>query len=133
MLVGLSNILDIHLKGENKMRQKFTISKDGDNNTLTISEYAVIDRELKKANAPSIKTRDFSLIGEETYDQKAVLQSISIGREAVIGTLRTRNLFPIEPYAREIAETVMALYDSSDESPVDLFFDDVDLLTVNEA
>ena len=115
------------------MRQKFMISKDGANNTLKISEYAIIDRELKKkANAPVFKKRDFSLIGEETYDQKAVLRSISLGRKAVIGTLRTNNLFPIEPYAREIANTVMALYDSSDESPVELFFDDVDLLPVNE-
>ena len=114
------------------MRQKFMISKDGAKNTLKISEWAIIDRELKKANAPSIKKRDFSLIGEETYDQKAVLHSISIGREAVIGTLRTNNLFPIEPYANKIAETVMTLYDSSDESPVELFFDDVDLLSVNE-
>lgn len=120
------------MKGENKMRQKFMISKDGDKSTLKISEYAIIDRELKKANAPSFKQRDFSLIGEETYDQKAVLRSISIGREAVIGTLRTNNLFPIEPYAREIADTVMALYKSSDEDPVELFFDDVDLLPVHE-
>ena len=115
------------------MRQKFMISKDGAKSTLKISEWAIIDRELKKANAPSIKKRDFSLIGEETYDQKAVLQSISIGREAVIGTLRTNNLFPIQPYVNKIAETVMTLYDSSDESPVELFFDDVDLLSVNEA
>ena len=91
------------------MRQKFMISKNGANSTLKISEYAIIDRELKKANAPVFKKRDFSLIGEETYDQKDVLRSISIGREAVIGTLRTNNLFPIEPYAREIAKTVMAL------------------------
>ncbi len=114
------------------MRQKFMLSKDGAKSTLKISEWAIIDRELKKANAPSIKKRDFSLIGEETYDQKAVLHSISIGREAVIGILRTNNLFPIKPYANKIAETVMTLYDSSDESPVELFFDDVDLLSVNE-
>ena len=114
------------------MRQKFMIAKDGAQNTLKISEYAVIDRELKKANAPSFKKRDFSLIGEETYDQKAVLRSISIGREAVIGTLRTNNLFPIEPYAKKIADTVMALFKSSDEDRVELFFDDIDLLPVQE-
>jgi len=53
---------------------------------------------------------------------------VKLGREAVIGTLRTNNLFPIKPYANKIAESVMALYKSANDDSTELFFDDVDLL-----
>lgn len=111
------------------MRQKYIISKNDDRNELKIREYAILNKDLKKANALMTRHQDFSLIGQERYDQKVVLQSISKGRMAVIDLLRTKNLFPIEPYAREIAKSVMALYGSARDDTVELMFDDVDLLS----
>jgi hypothetical protein len=49
---------------------------------------------------------------------------------ALVAILRTHNIFPIEPYATKIAESVMALYNSSEEGSVELFFDDADLVSV---
>jgi hypothetical protein len=48
---------------------------------------------------------------------------------ALVAILRTDNIFPIEPYSTKIAESVMALYDSSEDGSVELFFDDVDLVS----
>jgi hypothetical protein len=51
---------------------------------------------------------------------------------ALVATLRTPNLFPIEPYAAKIAESVMALYDSADNGSAELFFDDSDLVGLDQ-
>jgi hypothetical protein len=48
----------------------------------------------------------------------------------LISILRTDNIFPIEPYVNKIAESVMALYASSEEETAELFFDDADLLSL---
>jgi hypothetical protein len=109
------------------MLQKYIISKDGGKNGLKIKEYAIVVKSRKGAKSSLLKHEDFSLIGEENYEGKAIQDSISKGLEALIVTLRTQNLFPIEPYASKIAESVMELYDVSEERSIELFFDDVDL------
>ena len=114
------------------MRQKFIISQNDVKNELKIEEYAVIDKIPKNTNTFSLQKENYSLLGEETYRSEIVVSSISKGRDALVATLRTRNLFPIEPYAQKIAESVMALYKLSNDNSVELFFDDVDLLSNGE-
>ncbi len=109
------------------MRQKYVISRDNQKNTLNIREYAIIDKNLKKVASSMLKRESFSLLGEEFYDRDIVVDSISKGKEALVATLRTRNIFPIEPYALKIAESVEAMYDSSEASDLVLFFDDADV------
>ena len=70
------------------------------------------------------KEEDFSLTAEETYDGASISKSIYKGVEALVTTLRTTNLFPIKPYATKIAESVIAMYDSSEDNSAELFFDD---------
>jgi hypothetical protein len=41
-------------------------------------------------------------------------------------------LFPIRPYVLKIAESVMVLFDSAENQSVELFFDDTDLVAVEE-
>ena len=114
------------------MRQKFVISRNVDKNRLKIREYAILTR-LPKNTAVLVQQKDqYSLLGQETYDDDIVASSISRGKRALVATLRTNNLFPIQPYANKIAESVMALYDSVDDDSTELFFDDVDLLPVIE-
>jgi hypothetical protein len=48
----------------------------------------------------------------------------------LVAILRTDNIFPIEPYSTKIAESVMALYKSSEDGSAELFFDDIDLVSV---
>jgi hypothetical protein len=113
------------------MRQKYIISRDGPNNKLIIREYAIIETKVKKPITHSLKMAKFTFLCQETYDSKLIIGSIFNGPKALIGILRTHNLYPIEPYAAIIADAVMALYNSSENGPVELFFDDLELVTVD--
>jgi len=111
------------------MRQKYMIFRDRTQKKLNIKEYAIIDKDLKKAALPILHTGSFTLLGEENYKSEIVVNSISKGMNALLSTLRTHNIFPIEPNATKIAESVMALYDSAEDDSVELLFDDLDLLS----
>ena len=99
------------------MKQKYSILKDGGSNQLIIREYAELDKEI------------LSLLCEETYENAAVKSAIYAGKEAVIATLRTNNLYPPGIYAEKIADEVINFYGSKGKESVDLFFDDIELLT----
>lgn len=99
------------------MKQKYVILKDKKNKALIIKEFAELDKEI------------FSLLCEQTYPDKDVKAAIKDGPEALIATLRTPNMYPIERYAVQIAEEVINLYKprQTDDSK-ELFFDDLDIL-----
>jgi len=111
------------------MRHKFVISRDGAKNKLKIREYAIIAKNRKKAAFSMLQKGSLSFLCEETYESEIVVSSISKGMNALVAILRTHNIFPIEPYANKIAESVMALYNSSEDGSMELFFDDVDLVS----
>ncbi|HUV77709.1 MAG TPA: hypothetical protein VMW06_06605 [Desulfobacterales bacterium] len=98
------------------MKQKYLILKNEDKTRLVIREYAELDKEM------------FSLVCEETFDDEVVKSAIGKGKNALIATLRTQNLFPIGIYAEKTAAAVTKIYESGDDQPVELFFDDTDLL-----
>ena len=112
------------------MRQKYVISRDDAKNKLKIREYAILDKNLKKVVSSMLQKESFSFLCEETYESEIIVSSISKGTNALVANLRTHNIFPIEPYATKIAESVMALYKSAEDGSVELFFDDVDLVSV---
>ena len=114
------------------MRQKFIISRNIDKNSLNISEYAILTRIPKNTAALVQQKEQYSLLCQETYDGEMVKTSIGRGKQALVSTLRTNNLFPIQPYANKIAESVIALYKSAGDDSTELFFDDVDLLPMPE-
>ncbi len=111
------------------MRQKYVISRDDVKNKLKIREYAITNKDMKKVASSMLQKGNFSFLCEETYENEVIVRSISQGKDALIAKLRTHNIFPIEPYAIKIAESVTALYNSSEDDPVELFFDDVDLIS----
>jgi hypothetical protein len=112
------------------MRQKYVVSKTGAQKELRIREYAVIEKNHNKVDSALLQKGNFSFLCEETYDGGTIVSSISEGIETLISILRTDNIFPIEPYVNKIAESVMALYTTSGDDTVELFFDDVDLLSL---
>lgn len=112
------------------MRQKYVLSQNGAKNNFTIREYAVLDMKLKKVASSMLKKGDYSFLCEETYESEIIANSISKGVDALIATLRTHNIFPIKPYATKIAESVIKIYNSSKDGSVELFFDDVEFLSV---
>ena len=112
------------------MRQKYVLSKNGEKKELKIGEYAVIDKNQNKVDSSKLQKENFSFLCEETYEGLIIVSSISEGMETLIPILRTDNIFSIEPYVNKIAESVMALYASSEEDTAELFFDDADLLSL---
>ena len=120
------------VKKEKGMRQKFVISRNVDENSLKIREYAILTRIPKNTPALAQPKEQYSLLGQEIYDDDIVETSISRGKRYLVATLRTNNLFPIQPYANKIAESVMELYKTENGEPAELFFDDVDLLPIIE-
>lgn len=114
------------------MRQKYVISQYSAKNNLKIQEYAVVDKNMDKVPSSRLKNQDFQYLCKETYENKIVVRAISKGMSSLVSILRTPNIFPIEPYATKIAESVISLYNSPEDvtNPVELFFDDVDLLPI---
>jgi len=110
------------------MRQKFVISRNDVKNKLRISEYAIIDKMPKYAVVPIRQDERYTLLGEETYNSEVVANHITKGRGDLLAMLRTKNMYPIAPYANKIVDSVIALYQSTKEQSTELFFDDVDLL-----
>jgi hypothetical protein len=111
------------------MRQKYLISRNYQGKELKIVEYAVLDKDLKKVASEQLRNDNFSLLCKETYKSENIVNSISRGKEALVETLRTHNIFPISPYAIKIAEAVKELYSLSEDGTAELFFDDVDLVS----
>ena len=70
----------------------------------------------------------FSFLCEETFDDESITSAIAIGEDALIETLRTKNLFPIGIYAKKIAAAVTNMYESGNNQSVELVFDDHDLI-----
>jgi len=89
---------------------------------------AVIDQNFKNVASSMLQSENFSLLCEETYRSDVIMGSISKGLDSLLQKIRTINMYPVEAYATKIAESVMALYQSSDNDSVELFFDDCDLM-----
>lgn len=111
------------------MRQKFFISRTSKSNQLKIMEYAVLGKNLKNVASENLRADNFSLVGEETYENSKIVDSISEGNNAIMGMLRTHNIFPIYPYACKIAEAIRDLYRGQENDTIELYFDDIDLIS----
>jgi len=97
------------------MKQKYTIHKDTDNKKLIIKEYAELDKEI------------LSLLCEESYHDDRVVSAIQNGTDDLVRVLRTRNMYPPSAIVSRIAAAVVSLYDTGDEQPVEIAFDDKEL------
>jgi hypothetical protein len=102
------------------MKQKYVILKNDEKTKLIIREFAELDKEM------------FSFLCEETYDDESVVSAIAKGEDALIEALRTKNLFPIGIYAKEIAAAVTNMYESGNDQSVELVFDDHDLMKIEQ-
>ncbi len=102
------------------MKQKYSILKNDEKTAIIIREFAELDKQI------------FSLLCEETFEDETVKSAIAKDKATLIKTLRTQNLFPLGIYAEKIAEAVTKMYESGDDQPVELLFNDIDLLTKKE-
>ena len=99
------------------MKQKYLILNDKEAKQFKIQEYAELSKE------------SLSLLCEETYDYSAIRSAAASGKDALIAALRTNNMYPPGIYADQIAESVIELQSSAERESVELFFDDINLLT----
>lgn len=104
------------------MKQKYAISKDEKTGDLSIQEHAELSKDM------------FSLVCEESYKKDRIEKAIDEGRQALINTLRTPNLYPISDYIEKIADTVTELYQKNggQNGPIELVFDDIELFRREE-
>ena len=112
------------------MRQKFSIQRNDEKDELNIKEYANLDREYKNKFL-KLEQEFFSLLCKETYDKKKIMNAIKKGKENLVLTLRTPNMYPINIYSEKIADSVIGLYDSGNSRYVELLFDDKEFLGSN--
>ncbi len=99
------------------MKQKYLILNDKENKQIKIQEFAELNKEM------------LSLLCEEAYDYKTIKSAISAGKDELIAALRTNNMYPPGIYAEQIADAVIELHKSKEQESVELFFDDINLLT----
>ena len=109
------------------MRQKFRICKSKKMKTLNIKEFAVLDKDTKKVASAMLREDHFDLICDQDYDGETIARAAEAGCNELVETLRTPNLYPIEPYATKIAESVIDLSNMNEDRCVELFFDDCEL------
>jgi hypothetical protein len=99
------------------MRQKYELIKNIQNRQIIIRESAELDKDT------------MALLCEEIYDTEDINQAISSGEDALVAALRTKNLYPPGIYAERIAAALRDLCASEDKEQVELFFDDIEILT----
>lgn len=98
------------------MKQKYLILNDKENKQIKIQEFAELNKQM------------LSLLCEEAYDYNTIKSAISAGKDELIAALRTNNMYPPGIYAEQIAAAVINLFKSRKQEPVELFFDDINLL-----
>ena len=111
------------------MLQRYDISLDGDSNRLSIKEFAVIGKKLRKNEYYDHAQESYSLIYEVSYDGDIIRAAINKGQQALISELRSDDFFPIHPLAKIMAEEVTHLFNGSLDQFSELFFDDRTLLS----
>ena len=98
------------------MRQQYVI-EIREKKELFIHEFAELDKDI------------MSLLCEETYKMEEIEAAIEKGKDALIDTIRTKNMYPIGLYADKIADSIIEFFEIPGETQKTLFFDDSDLLT----
>ncbi len=111
------------------MLQRYDISLKGNENSLSIKEFAVIGRKLRKNEYYDHAHENYSLMHEVSYDGDKIRAAINKGQEALISALRSDDFFPIHPHAKIMAEEVTNLFDGRVDHFSELFFDDRTLLS----
>ena len=102
------------------MKKKYVISKNESKNEILIKEFAELDKDI------------LSMICEETFRLNHVRQEMLKGKHPLMSALRTQNMYPPGVYAEKIATAVVELINMENSQPVELFFDDMSLISKNQ-
>jgi hypothetical protein len=98
------------------MKQKYLISKGDDGKTLSLKEFAEVERG------------DYGMLCDVVYDMDTIASAASGGVDRLISLLRTQDFYPRGLYARIMAESIIDLIGSPDRKSVELAIDDKESL-----
>ena len=104
---------------------------DTETNRLSIKEYTMLEGPRRKHGYTDQTQLEYSLIHEETYDNKVILAAIEEGKDALIAVLRTDSFYPIQSSAEHIAEKVIGVFEKNAEPFDKIYIDDMTLLKIN--
>ncbi|MBN1271353.1 MAG: hypothetical protein JXB26_03700 [Candidatus Aminicenantes bacterium] len=99
------------------MKHKYVIEKNTEQKQVTIKEFAELDKET------------LSFLCQETYAEEKIAAAVARGKEALIGALRTPNMYPSGFFANKIAEAVLSLYGPEPGLSSEIVLDDVDFIS----
>ncbi len=103
------------------MKQKFSLVRDTEKNTLIIKEFAELDKEI------------LSLLCEESYADEIVQSAIEQGKQKLISAIRTHNLYPPAVYSQKIVDAIVEMYSENGPPSAELFFDDRELFVEGDS
>ncbi len=96
------------------MKQKYIVLKNPETNDLFIREFNEAEKDI------------LSLVYESVYARDVVEAAIKNGKEALIGVLRTEQMYPPKINIDRIADSVIELYASNAKDSIELLLDDMD-------
>ena len=96
------------------MKQKYIVLKNPETNDLFIREFNEAEKDI------------LSLVYESVYARDIVEAAIKNGKEALIGVLRTEQMYPPKINIDRIADSVIELYASNAKDSIELLLDDMD-------
>ena len=103
------------------MKHKYVIARDSEKGLLILKEYGELDKEM------------MSFLCEASYSDGNINEAIQNGKEALVSTIRTENIYPPNLYAVKIADAIMTIYDAgNDMAGTEIVFDDLDWLTKDQ-
>ena len=98
------------------MRLKYIVEKKDKNNELVLMEYMEDDQDR------------FSLLNEAVYDKKTISSAKKRGMKALIGALRTQNMYPPIKFAEKIADAVSEVLKSKKNPSIEIILDDMEFV-----
>jgi hypothetical protein len=104
------------------MFQKYEIERNSTADTLSIREYAVIEKHLQNTGFTLLQPQDYSLLHEQTYEDQSLLDAVGKGISAVVKVLRTPFFYPDASTAADLARSVVELYQQPEGGSTELFY-----------
>ncbi len=98
------------------MRLKYIVEKKDKNNELVLMEYVEDDQDR------------FSLLNEAVYDKKTISSAKKRGVKALIGLLRTQNMYPPIKFAEKIADAVSEVLKSKKNPSMEIILNDMEFV-----
>lgn len=99
------------------MKYKYVFSKESDTGRFLIRECAELSKDI------------FSTVCESSREIKQIEAAVAGGYEAILAGMRTQNFFPPSNFVEKIANGIVELINNDEQSVVEVYCDDTELLT----